>query len=155
MFSMDADEARAWVYLVDNPLSEASDVALACGVSLELAQTCIDRIGTPREVFEEESKKGVSLVREEILDHAKNYISVDRAATHGRAEDSFSQIAGHWSWWLQDKLKAGETVTPYDVAQMMVGFKQARMKHNPKHLDSAKDLCGYGALAGEIGAKDA
>lgn len=90
-------------------------------------------------------------MRAQILDAAKHYISVDRAATHGNAEDTFAAIAGHWAWWLESKLKADCTITAYDVAQMMVGFKQARMRHNPKHLDSAHDLCGYGALAGEIG----
>jgi hypothetical protein len=38
---------------------------------------------------------------------------------------------------------------------MMVGFKQSRMKSNPTHIDSAQDLCGYAAIAGEIGATDA
>lgn len=93
--------------------------------------------------------------RSEILDKAKEHIMVDRAAAHGSAEDSFSLIAGHWTWWLQDKLRPDVMITSYDVAQMMVGFKQSRMKNNPKHLDSSQDLCGYGALAGEIGAKNA
>lgn len=90
--------------------------------------------------------------RAEILDKAKEHIMVDRAAAHGSAEDSFSLIAGHWTWWLQDKLRSDVMITSYDVAQMMVGFKQSRMKGNPRHLDSSQDLCGYGALAGEIGA---
>lgn len=92
--------------------------------------------------------------REDILDNAKQHICVDRNATHGEAEDSFSAIAGHWTWWLSDKLAPDQVVTAYDVAQMMVGFKQARMRGNPRHVDSAEDLCGYGALAGEIGSKD-
>lgn len=91
------------------------------------------------------------VTRSEILDTAKQYVTQDRAATHGDAEDNFSTIAGHWTWWLQGKLKPGETINAYDVANMMVGFKQARMKSNPAHLDSAQDLCGYGAIAGEIG----
>lgn len=88
--------------------------------------------------------------RADILDTAKTYVTKDRAATHGDAEDNFSMIAGHWTWWLQDKLKPGEKLDAYDVANMMVGFKQARMKSNPEHVDSAQDLCGYGAIAGEI-----
>lgn len=90
--------------------------------------------------------------REEILNTAKQYVTVDRAATHGNAENSFETIAGHWTWWLKDKLQENMCLTAYDVAQMMVGFKQARMKDNPSHIDSAQDLCGYGAIAGEIGA---
>ena len=90
------------------------------------------------------------MTRADILDAAKACITVDRAATHGAAEDSFAWIAGHWNWWLQDKLEPGASITPYDVAQMMVGFKQARAKGNPAHGDNFTDGCGYFALAGEI-----
>lgn len=93
--------------------------------------------------------------RATILDTAKEYITKDRATTHGDAEETFGIIAGHWTWWLQDKLRPDVVITDYDVAQMMVGFKQARMKRNPSHIDSSQDLCGYGAIAGEIGAKNA
>jgi hypothetical protein len=93
------------------------------------------------------------MTRSEILEIARRYITQDRAATHGDAENSFKDIAGHWTWWLGNKLKEGERITEYDVANMMVGFKQARMKRNPSHLDSSQDLCGYGAIAGELGAK--
>ena len=88
--------------------------------------------------------------RSEILNTADSYVSVDRAATHGSAEDSFSAIAGHWTWWLQDKLREGKAITAYDVAQMMVGFKQARGRANPVHTDNHIDAAGYAALAGEI-----
>ena len=90
--------------------------------------------------------------REEILNTAIQYVTKDRATTHGDAENNFDTIAGHWTWWLKEKLKAHTEITAYDVAQMMVGFKQARMKSNQSHIDSAQDLCGYGAIAGEIGA---
>lgn len=95
------------------------------------------------------------MTRADILDAAKACITVDRAATHGAAENSFAWIAGHWNWWLQDKLEPGASITPYDVAQMMVGFKQARAKGNPAFHDNAIDAVGYSALAGEIGAKQA
>lgn len=90
-----------------------------------------------------------------ILNTARDCVTRDRAATHGAAEDSFAWIAGHWNWWLQDKLEPGASITPYDVAQMMVGFKQARAKGNPAFNDNAIDAVGYSALAGEIGAKQA
>lgn len=93
--------------------------------------------------------------RAAILDTARDCITRDRAATHGDAEDNFAWIAGHWNWWLQDKLMPGAALTPYDVAQMMVGFKQARAKGNPAHGDNPVDGCGYFAIAGEIGAKQA
>lgn len=93
--------------------------------------------------------------RSKILEAAKEYVTKDRAATHGDAESNFGLIAGHWTWWLQDKLRPGVMITDYDVANMMVGFKQARMKSNRSHIDSAQDLCGYGAIAGELGARNA
>ena len=90
-----------------------------------------------------------------ILEEAARIVTRDRAATHGDAENNFAWIAGHWNWWLQDKLEPGASITPYDVAQMMVGFKQARAKGNPAFHDNAIDAVGYSALAGEIGAKQA
>lgn len=95
------------------------------------------------------------MTRSEILDTARQYVTADRAATHGDAEDNFSRIAGHWTWWLQDKLKAGHMVTAYDVAQMMAGFKQARGMTNPGHVDNAIDGAAYHALAGELATEAA
>jgi hypothetical protein len=87
--------------------------------------------------------------RTEILQTANEYITKDRAATHGEAEDSFAQIAAAWTWWLNDRLSA--PVTAYDVAMMMVLFKLARAKGNPQHIDNFVDGAGYLAIAGEIG----
>lgn len=88
--------------------------------------------------------KDTDMKRAEILDAAKEIITKDRHDTHGAAEDSFAQIAGAWSWYLS------RPVTAFDVAQMMVLFKIARMKHNPRLVDNAVDQVGYSALAGEI-----
>jgi len=55
MNQISEDEQRVWRYLLANKLAEAGDVAMHCDVSLELAQSCIDRIGTPRRVFIEEA----------------------------------------------------------------------------------------------------
>lgn len=87
--------------------------------------------------------------RSKILETANQYITVDRAATHGSAEDSFAQIAAAWTWWLNERLS--EPVTAYDVAQMMSLFKKARSKGNRQHIDSAIDDAAYTAIAGEIG----
>jgi hypothetical protein len=87
--------------------------------------------------------------RTEILQTANEYITKDRAATHGRAEDSFAQIAAAWTWWINDRLSA--PVTAYDVAMMMVLFKLARAKGNPTNSENPVDGCGYLAIAGEIG----
>ena len=65
-----------------------------------------------------------------FFDTAKATVALDRAAMDGNAEYSFSEITGHWTWWLQSKLKAGEALDAYEVAQMIVGFKHARGKSN-------------------------
>ena len=90
--------------------------------------------------------------RTEILTMANEYITKDRAAVHGQAEDTFAQIAAVWTWWLNERLSA--PVTAYDVAQMMSLFKKARSKGNRQHIDSAIDDAAYTALAGEIGCAD-
>lgn len=83
--------------------------------------------------------------RADILDAAKQCVTVDRAATHGDAESNFGLISAYWSAHLD------HFVAPHDVAVMMTLMKLARMKANPQHVDSAVDAAGYSALAGEIG----
>ena len=92
------------------------------------------------------------MTRAEILAEASRIVTTDRNNQYGEPEELFGVIAAHWTWWLQGKLASGAVLTDYDVAQMMVGFKQARAKANPQHMDSFFDQCGYSAIAGEIGA---
>jgi hypothetical protein len=82
--------------------------------------------------------------RAEILDTAKEYVTKDRAATHGDAEQNFTLISLYWSAHLD------VPITAADVGVMMTLFKLARIKSNPAHLDSYIDGCGYLACAGEI-----
>ena len=51
--------------------------------------------------------------RAEILDDAKQKVTVDRAADHGDMEDNFSTIAAYWTTHL------GTQVSAHDVAVMM------------------------------------
>jgi hypothetical protein len=82
--------------------------------------------------------------RSQILDTAKEYITKDRAATHGDAEQNFNMVALYWSAHLD------AYVGPEDVAIMMTLLKLARAKANPAHIDSYVDAAGYLALGGEI-----
>ena len=87
--------------------------------------------------------------RDQILDTAKEYVTKDRAATHGDAESNFGLISCYWSAHLDTKVSAA------DVAVMMTLFKLARMKSNPAHIDNAIDAAAYAALAGEISTEAA
>jgi len=87
------------------------------------------------------------VTRSKILSTAKSYITRDRQADHGDAEDNFSRIAGYWS------LHTGVTLTATDVAVMMALLKVARIKQNPQHVDNWVDGAGYFACGGEIANK--
>lgn len=65
MVNISPSEHRVWTYLLHNPLATAEDIRIRCAVPLELAQSCIDRIGTPREVFEQEAKQRETVWPEE------------------------------------------------------------------------------------------
>ena len=91
---------------------------------------------------------GVQVNRTEILGAAKAYITMDRAETHGSAEDNFGLIAAYWSAHLN------RTIKPHDVAVMMTLLKLARAKSNPKHIDNWIDGCGYLALGGEAAKEE-
>ena len=82
--------------------------------------------------------------RTTILATASQAITVDRAATHGEAENTFGLIAAYWSADL------GMPISAQDVARLMTLFKLARMKVNPAHGDNYVDACGYAAIAGEL-----
>lgn len=82
--------------------------------------------------------------RTDILATAAEVVTVDRAATHGKAEDSFARIARLWSAYLD------VPVTSIDVAAMLGLMKIARIGGNPAHADNWIDLAGYAACGGEI-----
>lgn len=86
--------------------------------------------------------------RAKILDTAKEFIMVDRAATHGSAERNFGLIAAYWSAHLN------RNISPHDVAVMMTLLKLARAKSNPKNADNWIDGCGYLALGGEAAMEE-
>lgn len=81
--------------------------------------------------------------RKEVLDRAGECVLQDRNTQYGSPEDSFSEIAGLWSFFLGTEIKA------YQVAVMMALMKIARIKYNPTHADSWVDLAGYAACGSE------
>ena len=87
------------------------------------------------------------VTRSEILDTAREYVTQDRAATHGDAERNFNLIADYWSAHLD------LNITASDVAVMMALLKIARIRSNPRNSDNWVDACGYMACGGEIAAE--
>lgn len=83
--------------------------------------------------------------RADVLDAAKQAVTVDRAATHGKPEDTFYRIADLWSAYL-----GGRVITSYDVAHMMILLKVARAQANPWNCDNQIDMAGYAACAAEL-----
>ena len=107
------------------------------GVSAEVKRSYLETSDLPPAPVE-------VVTRSKILSTAKSYITRDRQADHGDAEDNFSRIAGYWS------LHTGITLTATDVAVMMALLKVARIKQNPQHVDNWVDGAGYFACGGEI-----
>lgn len=86
----------------------------------------------------------MGLAREKILDVAKTQITGQREQDYGSPEDNFSIIADLWSVYT------GASITPLDVAMMMVLLKVARIKNGGGTGDSFVDIAGYAACGGEI-----
>lgn len=87
------------------------------------------------------------MTRAEILDTAKEYVTKDRAASHGDLENNFARIADYWT------IYTGHHFEPEDVAVMMALLKIARIGSNAKNADNWVDLAGYSACGGEIACK--
>ena len=88
------------------------------------------------------------LTRATVLDRARDCVTRDRAATHGRPEDIFAEVAAHWS------IDLGILLDGIDVARMMAQLKLVRAKNNPGHADNWIDIAGYAAIGGELGAPE-
>jgi len=83
--------------------------------------------------------------RADILATASEYVTKDRAATHGDAEDNFRRIAELWNAYL-----GADDITTIDVAVMLALLKVARIRSNQTHADNWIDIAGYAACGGEI-----
>lgn len=88
------------------------------------------------------------MTRDEFLEAAGEIINGQRALDYGPADENHDRIAAIWS------VVFGHPVTRQQVILAMVGVKLARLA-NPlqpdmDHKDTWVDVCGYGALGGEM-----
>lgn len=87
------------------------------------------------------------MTRAGVLDAARQAVTVDRAATHGAAEDTFGAIARVWS------ARLGVAITPAQVCILLADLKACRAWGNPGHADNWVDLAGYAACGGELAGR--
>lgn len=86
--------------------------------------------------------------RQTLLREAERITSSDRNKSYGPAEDNFTHIADMWQVYLRAQGYDVE-LHNYDVAQMMILLKVARLATNPLHADSMIDIAGYAACGAE------
>jgi hypothetical protein len=82
--------------------------------------------------------------RSDVLTTADRLVNGDRDQQYGEPLVVFQRIADLWSAHL------GITVTPAQVAQLMILFKVARLGGSPEHVDSWVDCAGYAACGAEV-----
>ena len=146
MFNMSLEEADVWNYLVKNKTATAAEVVKHCDVSIEFAQSCIDRIGTPREVFEREAMQAKP-TRVQTLETAINLTAGDRNKAYGPPHRNLSDCALLWDAYLA--IRNGAQLDAEAVAWMNVLQKIARSAQPGYHPDNYTDAAAYSAIAGE------
>lgn len=146
-------EERAWEYILRNRTAEAAEIATACEVSLKFAQQCLDRIGTPREVFEAELVSGreaqqpTTPTRVQTLETAIKLTAGDRNRAYGPPHGNLSDCALLWDAYLA--IRKGAQIDAEAVAWMNVLQKVARSVQPGYHPDNYTDAAAYSAIAGE------
>jgi hypothetical protein len=80
----------------------------------------------------------------ELLRLVEKLVEGPRAATHGDKRENHENIAALWSAYL------GISISPFQVALMMVLLKVARTQAGQPNLDDYVDMAGYAAIAGEL-----
>lgn len=79
-----------------------------------------------------------------FLNTAAGCVSGPRLANYGPVGESFDRTAALWSTIL------GIEVTAAQVAMCQVALKISRLVEMPNHTDGWVDICGYGAIGGEV-----
>ena len=91
--------------------------------------------------------------KKSILETANNIINGERQDQYGAPEDSFRIIANYWKTFLNERFSSqislDISLTPIDVANMMILFKQARKLGQKPAIDNYIDSVGYEAIAAD------
>jgi hypothetical protein len=76
-----------------------------------------------------------------VFDFAAESITHDREKNYGPPLPSFTRIAGLWSAML------GTTITPQQVAHMMILLKVSRLQTAPDDIPTLTSIVGYARCA--------
>jgi hypothetical protein len=162
------EEERVWQYLLTNPGADTLTTSVECAVPYHIAKSCIDRIGTPRDVLIASQKS----VQEEWFDDDILYVSAsttlkptrvqtletaigltngDRNKAYGPPINNLTDCAELWNTYIRAKQRATDKLEldAEDVAWMMVLVKMTRSFQRGYHPDNYTDASAYSAIAGE------
>lgn len=148
---MTKDEERVWAYLVVHPLDPAYVVAREAKVPLHLAQSCIDRIGTPRDVlavtktrtFRRAETSGPiqpeapKPMRVQLLEEAAKLTAGDRNRDYGDPYEQHRRAAQIFN------ATSGLNLSASDIVRVLIAVKQSRRFKTPMHRDSFVDDMAY------------
>lgn len=168
MVEISEEEQRVWKYLVAHRLAGADEIALNCDVPLDLAESCLARVGTPREIFELEltsveepapaQPREVKPTRVQTLETAIRLTGGDRNKSYGPPFDNLSDCANLWNAYINSKWGClalqpdgaySANLKAEDVAWLMVLVKMTRSFNPGYHPDNYTDAAAYSAIAGE------
>ena len=93
------------------------------------------------------------MTRKSILENAEKCVCGSREEDYGSPEDNFKTIASLWEIYLKTKCVGGNSdvsISPEDVATMMILVKIARISSGHAKSDNWIDIAGYAACGGEI-----
>lgn len=82
-----------------------------------------------------------------MLQRAHDTIHGQRQQDYGDKLQNFAQTAMIWQGILAPKLQVTATITPEDVALLMIALKMSRLSKTPMHEDSWLDIAGYAGCA--------
>ena len=89
-----------------------------------------------------------------IAVQAADLVGGDRKEAYGDTLLGLERIALMWNGLLAIAGKAPKRpIDAHDVAQMMVGLKQARAYTGPHRIDNHIDAAGWSAVAGEAASR--
>lgn len=85
-----------------------------------------------------------------LLQEAEMLINGQRQQDYGDKLQNFAHSAMILTGILAHKLQQGESITPEDVAAIMIGMKLARASKTPSHRDSWLDIAGYAGCVDKL-----